>query len=214
MEEFVKESFFKEAFIQTIHNGIDVSIFSPKDTHALRDHLGIENKHVVLGVAMPWNSRKGLEDMFRLADLLSDDEYQVMTVGLSDKQVLHCPKNVIGIKRTSNALELAEYYSLASVFVNPTYEDNYPTTNLEAIACGTPVITYRTGGSPESVSPETGSVVDQGDVAAMAEAIKDVCGKDRREYISACRKRAEEYFDKDKCFEDYISLYESTICAR
>ena len=102
-----------------------------------------------------------------------------------------------------------QLYSDADVLINPTYADTFPTVNLEALACGTPVITYRTGGSPESVSLETGVVVEQGDVSAMAEAIKDVCGSDRERYAAACRKRAEEHFDKDKCFERYIALYRS-----
>lgn len=58
---------------------------------------------------------------------------------------------IIAIPRTSNTKELAEIYTAADFFVNPTYEDNYPTVNLEAIACGTKVITYNTGGSPETL---------------------------------------------------------------
>jgi glycosyltransferase involved in cell wall biosynthesis len=116
-----------------------------------------------------------------------------------------CP--VIFIDRTQNVHELVQIYSAASVYVNPTYQDNYPTTNLEAMACGTPVVTYDTGGSPEPVSAETGMVVEQGNITTLLEAVKQVCERDCKEYDIACRKRAVEYFDKDKCFEKYIELY-------
>ena len=211
LEKYVKQSFLHKAHIRTIHNGIDINTFKPQDYSILKEKLDIGNKKVVIGVALPWTPRKGLPDMIKLAGLLPADQYQVVVVGLSDKQIKQCPSNVIGIKRTNSAKELAEFYSLASAFVNTTYEDNYPTTNLEAMACGTPVITYNTGGSPEAVSPETGVVVEQGDIAGMAEAIREICDKGKDNYTEACRKRAEEHFDKDKCFEKYVELYEGLI---
>ena len=116
---------------------------------------------------------------------------------------------MVFVDRTQNALELAQLYSAASVFVNPTYQDNFPTTNLEALACGTPVITYHTGGSPEAVDEKTGIVVEQGDIDGLTAAIRQL----RITPLSSsdCRKRAEEHFDKNKCFEKYIELYKTTI---
>ena len=100
------------------------------------------------------------------------------------------------------------------MLINPTYADTFPTVNLEALACGTPVITYRTGGSPEAITFETGVVVEPGDVEGMAAAIRSICDKGRDYYSEACRKRAEEQFDKDKCFEKYVELYEGLISKR
>ena len=117
--------------------------------------------------------------------------------------------NLIPIQRTQNQHELSMLYSLADVYVNPTYADMFPTVNLEALACGTPVITYRTGGSPEAIDDKTGVVVEQGNVDALADAIRKM--KNLRPSSKDCRKRAEEHFDKDKCFEKYIELYESLI---
>ena len=111
---------------------------------------------------------------------------------------------MVFVDRTQNALELAQLYSSASVFVNPTYQDNYPTTNLEAIACGTPVITYRTGGSPEAVDDSTGLVVEQGDVDGLVSALEMLANGD---YKDACRKKAEAEFDNPKCFNPNINLY-------
>ena len=152
--------------------------------------------------------------MYKLAELLPKDSYQIVVVGLSEKQYRECPKGVMGVQKTNSASELAEYYSLATVFVNPTYEDNYPTTNLEAMACGTPVITYNTGGSPEAVTADTGWVVNQGDVKRVADIIMDMGQKNRDEVLAqrqACRIRAEQEFDKNKCFEKYVDLYEELL---
>lgn len=214
LEGFIKQSFLKTATIKTIHNGIDLNIFCPKDTSGLKNKLEIGDKTVVIGVALPWTPRKGLNDMYKLAELLPKDSYQIVVVGLSEKQYRECPKGVMGVQKTNSASELAEYYSLATVFVNPTYEDNYPTTNLEAMACGTPVITYNTGGSPEAVTADTGWVVNQGDVKRVADIIMDMGQKNRDEVLAqrqACRIRAEQEFDKNKCFEKYVDLYEELL---
>ena len=208
LEDFVKQSFLRDAHIHTIHNGIDTNVFSPKDVSTFQDDLWLKGKRIVLGVAMPWSERKGLPDMIRLAQVLPKEEYQVILIGLSRKQKRNLPDSVIGIERTTDVNEMATYYSLASVFVNPTYEDNFPTTNLEALACGTPVVTYRTGGSPEAIDEATGIVVEQGDIEGLAKAIQSI---DKSKYTDACRARAERLFDKDKCFAQYIDLYNSLL---
>lgn len=116
---------------------------------------------------------------------------------------------MIGVTRTESQQELAEFYSMADVFCNLTYLDTFPTVNLEALACGTPVITYRTGGSPEAVDERTGIVIEQGNVDALIGAIHRMS----KMPLSAkdCRKRAELLFDKDKCFEKYINLYNRLV---
>ena len=139
----------------------------------------------------------------------------VVLVGMSKSQVeeysseTYKEYNLIPIQRTNNQYELAMLYSLADVFVNPTYADMFPTVNLEALACGTPVVTYRTGGSPEAIDETTGVVVPQGDVNALVNALKRL--KDTPLSREACRQRVEQFFDKDICFSQYINLYESLI---
>ena len=134
------------------------------------------------------------------------DEYEITMVGLKDNQLTELPASIRGITRTQNVHQLVELYNEADVLINPTYADTFPTVNLEALACGTPVITYKTGGSPEAVDDKTGIVVEQGDVDALADAIRLI--KESPLSSEACRKRAEEHFEKDKCFEEYIELYE------
>ena len=209
IEKLVKQSYLKDIRVKTIHNGTCIEVFKPSCESMLRERLGIGNKKVVLGVALPWVPRKGMQDMLKLAKLLPADEYQVVLVGLNDKQMQTLPMNVIGVKRTNSAKELSEFYSMAIAFVNPTYEDNFPTTNIEALACGTPVVTYATGGSPEAVDDRTGRVVKQGDIDGLAKAIMEM--KCHPLSSTDCRDRAVRLYDKDKRFADYISLYESLL---
>ena len=163
-------------------------------------------------MANVWNIDKGVLDLTALA---RNPENVVILVGMSNKQEQEYSSgeykdlNLIPIQRTCNQYELAMLYSLANVFINPTYADMFPTVNQEALACGTTVITYRTGGSPEAVDEKTGIVVEQGNVGALAEAIRTI--KESPLSSADCRKRAEEHFDKDKCFEKYIELYDELL---
>lgn len=212
LETFVKQSFLKNASIKTIHNGINLEVFKPMVSDQLRVRLGIGSKKVILGVALPWVPRKGMKDMLELAGRLPGNEYQIILVGLDDKQMETVPMNVIGVKRTNSTEELAEYYSMASVFVNPTYEDNFPTTNLEALACGTPVITYNTGGSPEAIDEETGMVVEQGDVTGLCEAVKVMCKAVNETNIrKKCAERAIKLYDSNKAYNQYLELYNNLL---
>ena len=115
------------------------------------------------------------------------------------------------MKRTNSVQELATFYASADVFWNPTYEDNFPTVNIEALACGTPVITYNTGGSPEAVDGETGFVVEQGDLSGVIEAINVIKTKGKEAFSFKCRQRAEKEFDMKKQFQRYIDLYNKNL---
>lgn len=167
LADLVKQSFLKEYAVEVRHNTIDTTVFKPTSSD-FRQRYGFENKKIVLGVASAWSKEKGLDDFIILSEML-DDSYVIVLVGLTDKQIKKMPKVITCISRTNSTNELVDIYTAADVFVNPTYEDNYPTTNLEAQACGTPCITYRTGGSVESVPDE--NVVKTGDVEAICNLI-------------------------------------------
>lgn len=154
----VRQSFFKGCRTEVINNGINLNDFKPT-TGTIIDRLQIGNRKVILGVSSTWAKSKGLDDFIQLASLLPKT-YVIVLVGLTKQQKEELPNTIVGIERTDSVKELAELYTLASVFVNPTYEDNYPTTNLESLACGTPVLTYRTGGSVEAAGNEYGKIVD------------------------------------------------------
>lgn len=206
----IRQSHLQDRDIQVIHNGIDIRTFSPQPVNAYERYGIDKNKKIVLGVAALWDTRKGLDDFYELDKRLSADEYAIVIVGKRTEDIKQIENGcqMVFIDRTQNALELAQLYSSASVFVNPTYQDNYPTTNLEAIACGSPVITYKTGGSPEAVDENTGLVVERGDIDELVSAIERLSdGK----YEDACRKRAEADFDNSKCFNPYILLYNKLL---
>ena len=206
LSDITKQSFFKGKNIITINNGTDLTTFKIVNGNK-RLSLNLQNKKIVLGVASIWDKRKGFDDFIRLNELLSD-EYKIILVGLNKKQIETLPENIIGIERTESVHELAELYSMADVFVNPTYSDNFPTTNIEALACGTPVITYKTGGSPEAIDEMTGIVVEQGNINKLKEAIESVA-KDKAMYTEKCRERAVNLYNKQDRFNDYINLFNS-----
>lgn len=205
MCNFVKSSFLKDKHIEVIHNGIDLNTFKPcRDKKSSYD-----GKFRILAVSNVWNEDKGEYDLYKLRSILPVDEYEMTMVGLSTKQYDRLPSGIRGVRRTQNIQDLVQLYSESDLLINPTYADSFPTVNLEALACGTPVITYNTGGSPEAIDEKTGVVVKQGDTAALANAILQL--KQNPLSSEDCRKRAEKLFDKDKCFEKYIKLYEDLI---
>lgn len=211
MADNVKQSFLGGVPIKVIYNGVDADVFKPastEDTEALRKTLSLGKNKVYLGVASVWDKRKGLNDFIQMASGLHHDE-SIVLIGLNEKQRKLLPTNIIGVSRTENVRQLATYYSMADVFINPTYVDNFPTTNIEALACGTPVITYNTGGSPEALTDETGRIVEKAHVEDILEQARNMSG---RNYTDVCRERAVSYFDSKQRFNDYINLFKE-LCT-
>jgi putative colanic acid biosynthesis glycosyltransferase len=206
----VKESFLGRYPVEVIHNGVDLQAFRPMETKRVKEKYGLEGKKVLIGVASVWSGRKGLADFVALSKVLPE-EYVILLVGLNKEQIESLPKNIIGIEKTESREELAEMYSAADAFFNPTYEDNFPTTNIEALACGTPMVTYRTGGSVEAVGEGTGFIVEQGDIEQSLRVFEQIKQGNRETYRKLCRERAEQYYDKDKVFEEYIAMYEKKV---
>ena len=211
LNDIVDKSFFAGSGVQQhiINNGIDILTFVPCQS-SKRSEYNLEGKKIVISVASAWSAKKGLDDMYKLSTMLPDD-YQVVLVGLSQAHIDAAPSSVIALPRTNSVAELAEWYSAADVFVNLTYEDTYPTTNLEAISCGTPVVTYRTGGSPESITPQTGRIVEQGDLEGVVKAVEELCAEGREQMRERCRKHALEHFERDKNYDKYLDLYEQLL---
>ena len=210
MKDEMLQSFMGKCRFKVIRNGINLGVFAPYDDDEIRYKYHIYQEHVLIAVASIWCREKGWDDLMRLATMLRKDEVLVM-VGVTEEQRRQLPKNVVGICRTDNVDELAQLYSLAEVFLNPTWQDNYPTVNLEAIACGTPVVTYHTGGSIEAVTSRTGMVVEQGDVEAMLDAARTIIDRGKRFYRTACRDYALKHFDKDERYTDYLRLYDRLL---
>lgn len=199
LADLVKKSFLSKYQIEVIHNGIDLNVFKPTYGDWVKKY-NLENKKIILGVAGTWSERKGLQDLVKLSQILNEN-YKVVVVGVSKKQKDKLPTNILAIERTYDSKELAEIYTAAEFFVNPTYEDNFPTVNIEALACGTPVITYNTGGSPEAVNEECGLVIEQGNITGVKEAIEKLSFDEEK-----CIEQANK-FERNKSFLEYLYKY-------
>lgn len=199
LASFTRDSFLGDKDIRVINNGVDIRKFTPLENKSA-------DKFKIIGVASLWNKDKGLYDFYKLRELLPE-EYEITLVGLSLEQIGELPAGILGVSRTESVEQLAMLYSEANVMVNPTYADSFPTVNMEALACGTPVITYNTGGSPEIIDDKTGIIVEQGNINGLIIAIKRM--KNNPMSSADCRKRAERLYDNERKFEEYIELYES-----
>ena len=212
MQGEMQHSFLSGARFRLIPNGIDVGVFHPVKNSSVAEKYGIDlTRPIVLFVASIWSREKGLEDVNYLAGQLPKEVQVVMVGGLArnQKQTL-CPR-IMPINRTSDTAELAALFSTADVFVNPTYQDNYPTVNMEAQACGTPVVTYASGGSAETVSTLTGVVVPKGNVEGLSVAIIGILNEPDRFPRKTCREYAVRHFDKIAHWGEYLNLYETLI---
>lgn len=204
LARLVKESYLKDYPVKVINNGIDLNIFKPTESD-FRKKYALENKYIVLGVAFGWGKRKGLDVFIELANRLDKEKYKIVLVGTDDNVDKLLPDNIISIHRTQNQTELAEIYTAANVYVNPTREDNYPTVNMEAVACGTPVVTFNTGGSPEIIDETCGAIAEKDDTDSMYNEIIRIC--ETKPYSEeACLKKANN-FDAWRKFENYVQLY-------
>lgn len=188
LKDLLAQSFLAGYPCEVIHNGINTQLFKPTEDAKLTEKY--QNKRVLLGVASIWEQRKGLEDFIKLNAMISDEE-KIVLIGLSEEQLKTLPASMDGVLRTDSAEQLAAYYTLAHRFLNPTYEDNYPTTNVEALCCHTPIIAYDTGGNKEVATEPYMTIVPKGDVNALYQAIKS---------------------DSEVCFDDFDHLkYDSSL---
>ncbi|RDC49982.1 glycosyltransferase, partial [Acinetobacter sp. RIT592] len=195
LANLVKESFLSKYNVEVINNGIDLDVFKPIESNFRKKH-DLNDKFIILGVASDWSERKGLKYFIELEQNLSE-QYKIVIVGVNKKQKAKLSKNIISITRTNNPKELAEIYTAADLFVNPTLEDNYPTTNLESIACGTPVITFETGGSVESIEFKTGKIIPKGNIKQLNDCIETLRNEYKDIMPVQCLKKASDDFNKN-----------------
>lgn len=207
-----QESYLGNYQTQVIYNGIDLSVFK-KSHNNIKEKYGIPaDKHMLLGVSFGWGKRKGLDVFNELAEKLDSTKYQIVLVGTNEEtdKLLH--SSIISVHKTNNQAELADIYSAADIFVNPTREEALGLVNIEANACGTPVITFNTGGSPECICCNSGCVVEKDDIDAMKSEIIRIC--ETKSYSEDdCRKQAEK-FDMNLKFNEYVDLYEKTASEK
>ena len=199
----VAQSYLKDYPLEVIHNGIDLSIFRPQESDFRKKHH-LEDKYLVLGVSFAWGERKGLDVFIELSKRL-DERYQIVMVGTTEAVEKSLPDNIISIRRTASQTEMAQLYSCADVYLNPTREEVLGLVNIESLACGTPVITFRTGGSPETLDESCGIVVDCDDVDELERQTRRVC-EEKPFSAEACMEHAKLFQLQDK-YDSYVELF-------
>ena len=205
----VRQSFLKDYPVKVINNGIDLSVFKPIPSN-FREKYGIpKDKFIVLGVAFGWGERKGLDVFIELSRRLEQNKFQIVLVGTDKKVDKQLPKEIVSIHRTQNQTELAEIYTEADLFVNPTREEVLGLVNLEAIACGTPVLTFDTGGSPECIDETCGCVVSCDDIDRLTEEIYRIYNQ--RPYNKEDCVRKAQSFNNQYKYEMYLKLYQNIL---
>lgn len=206
LKEQLKKSFLKMHNVRVINNGINLEIFQPVKSN-IREELGIDDDFVILGMANKCLNERNLSVIRSVADAV-EGKGKIILIG-SERTDIH--KNIICIPKISDPNIMAKYYSMADVFINLTLEDTFPTVNIESLACGTPVVTYRTGGSPEILDEKTGYVVDKFDTNGLIEGILAIEKMSKKSYFDFCRERAEHLYNYKQKFDEYIDLYKELI---
>lgn len=198
----VKESFLSEYKVEIINNGIDLEIFKPIESN-FREKYNLKDKIIILGVASVWDRRKGLKYFVELSKMLNEN-YKIVIVGVNEKQKKELPSNILSIIKTNNTIELAEIYSVADIFLNPTLEDNFPTTNLEALACETPIITFDTGGSGECIIDNNcGVLIKKKDTDEIVKNIYNLSNNIKLKKLRVIRNK----YNKDNKYMEYKNIY-------
>lgn len=211
LSSLVKESFFKDYRIERIYNGINTDVFYPRNNSLeTKKKYHVENKFLILGVASPWSEHKGLTDFIHLSKRLSKDEI-IILVGINKNQRKILPENIISIERTDNIDLLAELYSAADLFFNPSKQETFGLTTVEALACGTPALVYDVTACPEIVDSSSGYIVEVGDYDKILDIIVKVKNKGRKIFKIECRKRVLEHFKDNLCYDDYLKLYNKLL---
>lgn len=207
LKDLTEKSYMKDYPVKVIYNGINLDIFHPYQTDFRKQHH-LEDKHIVLGVSYGWSITKGVDVFIKLAKMLPEN-YQIVMVGTNDETDRMLPDNILSIHKTYDQKQLAEIYSAADLFVNPTRQDNFPTVNMEALACGLPVLSFRTGGCPEIINESCGSIVEKNDIEALKNEIIRIC--ETKPYTKeACLKRAGEY-DMSAKYREYVELIKDIL---
>ena len=199
------QSYLKKHDIRRIYNGIDTDKFKPT-VSSFRDKYGLNDKFVILSVASKWNSRKGLDKFVELSRLMGD-EYSVVLIGIEKGQMEGLPKGIIGIPPVTSQGELAEFYSMADVYVNLSIEETFGLVVAEALSCGTPAVVMNSTACPEPIDLNTGIVVNPGSLTVVKDAIEEIKKRGKQYYSEHCRERATKNFTIENMQKNYLTLY-------
>ena len=212
LKSLVDESFLSDKDIRVVYNGINIDKFIYRPS-ILKSQYGIEDKFVLMSAAANWSNGKGWNDYISLSEKLSDD-YAIMLLGVTEEQSKKLPPKIIGVKRVENMDKLAEYYSMADILLNLSHEETFGMTTAEAMACGTPGISYNVTACPEILSSETGVVVEEGNFQHIVSAIEEIRSKGKQYYSNACRKRVVENFNYKIVNQAFFDIYDDILYSK
>jgi glycosyltransferase involved in cell wall biosynthesis len=209
LKSLVEQSFFAKYPIHVIFDGIDTESFIPRESN-LRQQYGLQDKFVLISAAANWSKSKGWDDYIKLSTILPND-CVIMLLGVTPEQQRSLPTNIIGVQRVEGKSKLAEYYSMGDILLNLSYQETFGMTTAEAMACGTPGISYNVTACPELISPETGLVVEPGNMDQILSAIATIKQNGKHHYSDACRKRVLDNFDFKKVNHRFFEIYDEIL---
>lgn len=200
-----RKSFLASKTIMTIHNGIDLSVFKPTPSD-LREKLGLTGKYVILGPASKWLDPINSVALNYFIKVMRDDEV-LLLFGTLSSYVNGLSEKVKLYGYTKNRQELAALYSMADIFVNVSREDTLSLINVEAQACGTPIITFDATGPKETVDEENSLSVPVGNYERLYDCVQCIRLRAGDGTSSNCREFISQKFSKTDKFKEYINLY-------
>lgn len=212
LKSVVEQSFFKKYDITTIYDGIDIDSFKYTESN-LKEELGVLGKYVLVAAAANWSKSKGWDDYLAISKVLPDN-YVIILIGVNPSQIANLPSNIIGIPHVEGREKLAEYYSIADILLNLSYAETFGMTTAEAMACGTPGISYNITACPELLTPETGIVVEPGNIQQVLNAIEQIIRKGKDSYRTACRQRVIDNYNFKIINQKYFDIYNIILSSR
>jgi len=215
IDEAQESSLIDSSCVHFIPHGIDEKIFKPRNTSSIRRKLEIpRDKKIILFVAQSSsNTRKGFDHLLNALSLIDSNELVLVSVGSKKSH------NRVGLQHVnvgyieSNKI-LSGIYSMADIFVIPSLQEAFGLTALEAMACGTPIVGFDSGGISDMVRPGmTGWLADTGNATSLREAIEQAVAQDNKRHQMAkrCRKVVEKEYTLKRQAKCYESLYRSII---
>jgi len=205
-----RDSFPVNEKVSTIYNWIDERVFYPRDSNELKDQLHIVGKRVLLGVSSFWSTQKGLDDFLAISSQLPDTDCIVM-VGRIPENLPKRP-NILWVGTIENPEQLAAYYAMADVFVNPSQFETFGKTTAEALMCGTPVVAYANTATAEIIAPNCGILVTPSSgVDGLILAVNTVLQNSKASYTLACVTHAKQNFCMKVNIDQYFSLYQELL---
>lgn len=208
----VKQSFLSNFDVRVIHNGIETdSIFFPRNAGHLVEKYDLHQKRIVLAVAPNlMDERKGGKWILDLASYYGDDVFFIL-IGVSEA-ILNCPMNVVCLPKTKNQNELAEFYSLADVFLLTSQKETFSLVTAESLSCGLPVIGFDSGAPTEVAPAGYGLFSVYGDLVTLKRNLDaflegNLDFKSREE----CRAFAVDNYSNRAMLDAYVCVYSEAL---